>query len=73
MVSPAVIVERWEVDFFFNGDRFPADPSTGTLAEKATKVCVNLTRFRCTHTHMTRGRQITEVGRFPAVSALAAC
>ena len=34
MVSPAVIVEGWEVEKSFYGERFPTDFSAGALAEK---------------------------------------
>ena len=35
MVSPAVIVEEWEVGKLFSEEQFPTDPSAGGLTVKA--------------------------------------
>ena len=56
MVSPAVIVEGWEVDcflfLFFAGEQFPTDLSAGALTGKeATKARLNLVPCGCARTH----------------------
>ena len=52
MVSPVVIVEGWEMEFFFAGEQFPTDLSAGMLTVKeATKSCLNLVYRGCTHTY----------------------
>ena len=56
MVSPAVIVEGWEVGIFFAGEQFPTDLSAGALTVKeATKARLNLVPRGCGCTRMTDG------------------
>ena len=51
MVSPAVIVEGWEVGFFA-GEQIPTDRSAGALTLKEiTKARLNLVPCGCTRTH----------------------
>ena len=54
MTSPAVIVEEWEVGFFFffAGEQFPTDLSAGALTVKeTTKARLNLAPSGCARTH----------------------
>ena len=52
MVSPAVIVEGWEVGIIFAGEQFPTDLSAGALTVKeATKARLSLAPCGCARTH----------------------